>query len=65
MDKRIAEKYDNGKWRVIDFVEIVEGDRFRLFESTGEAVIDKKGKREWVAASKVFNNFGDSVVNVY
>lgn len=64
-DKRIVEIYINGDWHEVDFEELSEGDRFRLFDN-GEKVVDPKGKSEWIASSEVFKNkYGDLVVNTY
>lgn len=64
-DKRIVQVYSNGIWIESDMTKIVEGDRFRLFESTGEAVIDSKGRKEWVAASSPHEKYGDWAVDIY
>lgn len=41
----------DGKWTDVEFKEIKAGDRFRLFRSTGEPVVDKNGKSEFIAKS--------------
>ena len=53
----------NGEWKVSH--DIREGDTFRLYDRNGDRIIDRKGRKQWIAASEVFNRFGDSVINVY
>ena len=48
-DLRRAEILVNDKWVGIEFEGIKAGDRFRLFESTGEPVVDENGKNEFIA----------------
>lgn len=65
MDMRKVELFTNGKWNKIYFNELQKGDRFRLFESTGERVVDSKGCDEWVATSSSFvNEYHDLVINI-
>ena len=53
-------------WTNIDFDKLVEGDRFRLFESNGEQVVNTKGQSEWIASCSPFlNKYDDLVINVY
>lgn len=56
--------YENGIWTQINFDKLREGDRFRLFESTGEQVISFDGKKEWIAASSPHEKFSDWIVDV-
>ena len=65
MDKRIVEVYSNGIWIQTEFEDLRKGDRFRLFESDGERVVDDKGRKEWIASSSPFMKMGDWVVNIY
>jgi hypothetical protein len=53
-DMRKVEVLKNGKWQSIEFKDICKGDIFRLFESTGEPVIDNNGKTEFVAKSEPY-----------
>ena len=64
-DQRIVQVYENGTWMQIDFDKLREGDRFRLFESTGEQVRSSDSKKEWIAASSPHEKFGDWIVDVY
>lgn len=65
-DKRIVQVYNNGVWIETDFSNVLKGDKFRLFESsTGEPIIDSKGKKEWIAANHSYEKYGDWVVDVY
>lgn len=54
MDSRKTEIYTNDNWQAIDFQQIKKGDTFRLFESTGEAVIGGRSETEWIAMSNAF-----------
>ena len=65
MDKRIVEVYSNGTWIQTEFENLRKDDRFRLFESDGERVVDDKDKSEWVASSDSFMKHGDWIVNIY
>lgn len=65
LDKRIVEVYSNGIWIQTEFEDLRQGDRFRLFESDGERVVDDKGRNEWIASSNAFMKLGDWVINVY
>jgi hypothetical protein len=37
-DPRRVEVYRDGRWRSVPMPDLVVGERFRMFESTGEAV---------------------------
>lgn len=66
MDMRKVELFKNDEWREIDFKQLKEGDKFRVFESTGEKVIDPKGHSEWIASCPAFiGQYGDLTINVY
>ena len=65
MDKRIVEIYSNGTWIQTEFEDLRKDDRFRLFTSDGERVVDDKGRNEWKASSDPFMKMGDCVVNIY
>ena len=66
MDNRTVQVYDNGIWVDVEFKELNKGDRFKLFESTGEPVASPDGISEWIASSNPFTNkYGDLVVNIY
>ena len=65
MDKRIVEVYSNGTWMQTQFEDLRKDDKFRLFESNGERVVDDKGRKEWIASSNAFIKMGDWVVNIY
>lgn len=62
-DVRRAEILANGKWRETDFENIKAGDMFRLFESTGEPVTDKKGNSNFTAKTDAHIT-GDGVYGV-
>lgn len=64
-DKRIVQVYNNGVWIETDMSKLLKGDKFRLFESTGEPVINSQGKKEWIAATHSYEKYGDWIVDVY
>ena len=65
-DERIIQVYDNGTWIQVEFDMLRDGDRFRLFDNSGNKIIDRKGRGEFVASCSPFiNKYGDLVVNVY
>jgi hypothetical protein len=41
----------DGQWTPIQMTEIKAGDRFRMFEPTGEPVLGMSEETEWVAAT--------------
>ena len=41
-------------WTKCKFSDVFEGDQFRLFESTGEPVIDNNGQTEFVAIKDAY-----------
>lgn len=63
LDNKRIEILQNDKW--VESIDIRAEDTFRLFNSDGSRFIDSKGRKVWVAATEIFNKFGDSVVNVY
>ena len=52
-EQRTCEVFKDGIWQVIPFELIKKGDEFRLIEPTGELVIDKYDKTEFIATSNV------------
>lgn len=52
--KRRRRGHDN--WEPVLFMELTIGDTFRMYEQNGEPVIDQKGRKEWIAASKPYIN---------
>ncbi|AYP68343.1 hypothetical protein PQE75_gp136 [Bacillus phage vB_BcoS-136] len=42
------------EWVGIHFSELKKGDNFRMFEPTGEEVVDKKGNTIFYAESEVY-----------
>lgn len=41
-------------WTPCKFSDVIEGDLFRLFEETGEAVIDDKGNTQFTAIKDAY-----------
>jgi len=41
-------------WTEAKFRDVMKGDHFRLFEVTGEAVVDGEGNTEFVAAKNAY-----------
>lgn len=65
MDYRKVEIHKNNLWQEIDFHNLKKNDYFRMFESTGESVKDKKGNTTFLATSDVFlNDENQWVINV-
>lgn len=62
-DLRKVEVLKDGKWQEIEFKKIHKGDIFRLFESTGEPVMDNNGKTEFVAKNEPYMT-SDGVLGV-
>lgn len=66
MEIRKTEKYIDEEWIPFNFEELKKGDKFRLFEKSGELVIDNKGKSEFISLSDVYKlepngNFGINI----
>lgn len=53
-DLRKIEVLKNNKWQEINFEHLHKGDIFRMFESTGEPVVDNKGNRHFKAVSEPY-----------
>ena len=45
-------------WSPVDFRELLEGDVFRMFEATGEVVMDDTGNTEWEAEGDAYERSG-------
>ena len=45
-------------WTPCKFSDVIEGDQFRLFENTGEAVVDNTGNTEFVAVKDAYQSHG-------
>lgn len=57
MELRKVQKRDpNLYWHDIEFKELKNGDIFRMFEPTGEPVLDKNGNWEFVANCDAYLN---------
>ena len=46
----------NGSWKEISFKELNKGDNFRMFEDTGEEVVDQKGNVIFYSTSEPYKN---------
>lgn len=53
-DLRRVEILRNGQWQEVDFGFIKAGDIFRMFEATGEPVVDNNGNRLFIAISNPY-----------
>ncbi len=51
-------------WAEIDFMQLVEGDMFRLFESTGEIVMDDFGRTVFTATCDAYEHDGIGSISV-
>lgn len=56
MEKRLVEIKNGDSWEVTEFKELCDGVVFRMFEFTGEPVIDNQGV-------SVFTAIGDAYMN--
>lgn len=62
MDTRKIERYEyiwdeTYDWIVVDFKDLKEGDKFRMFEPTGEPVVDKEfNETEFIAKCDAYIN---------
>jgi hypothetical protein len=54
VDSRKCQIYYKDEWFTIPFDHIKAGDVFRLFEPTGEPVLDENGKDAWTALSNPY-----------
>ena len=53
-DLRKVEVLINNEWVERDFAELRKGVKFKMFEPTGEPVVDNEGETEWIAISDPF-----------
>ncbi|MBZ4649251.1 hypothetical protein [Thermosipho sp. (in: thermotogales)] len=64
-DFRKVQKFVDGEWRNINFEDLKKGDKFRMFETTGEPVVDDYNVSEFVAESDPFvNKYGITAVEI-
>lgn len=61
---RKVEIFDGTSWRQSEFRLIRKGDKFRLFECTGETVIGHNGITEFIAESDSYENDGVFTVKI-
>lgn len=54
MKYRKIEIYKDNHWQEIDFHNLKTGDKFRMFEPSGEPVVGNKNDIEFVATSDTF-----------
>lgn len=54
MAKRNIHIFEEGDWIPGEMKDIKKGDRFRMFEVTGQAVLNKDGGPDFVASSNAF-----------
>lgn len=62
---RTAQVLINDKWIDIEFKNIKEGDKFRLFEPDGTIVKDNDGNTEFIATSNPYLAVADNNEEVY
>lgn len=53
-EPRKCEIFVDDVWKEIKFEELKKGDKFRLFEPTGEPVADDKGGLEFITAGDAY-----------
>jgi hypothetical protein len=56
MDMRTVEVNRNGIWKAIDFKKLNKGDNFKMFEPTGEPVIDNNNNTVFYSTSEPYKN---------
>jgi len=56
MKERSCEVLSNNDWKGIEFKNLKENDIFRLYEPSGEKVMDEGGKYEFVALCAAYQN---------
>lgn len=64
MEQRTCEIFTNGEWQTIDFSLVHTGDKFRLYEPTGEIVEDDDGNTEFTATSDSYFKEGLWTINI-
>lgn len=66
MSRTVERRRGQDNWEPVLFMELTRGDIFRMYEQDGEPVIDQKGHKEWIAASKPYiNKDGIPTIKVY
>ncbi len=58
LDLRKIEVLKDLKWQEVQFYELREGDIFRMFESTGESVLNTDGQTIFYASTNPFGADG-------
>ena len=56
MLRTVERRCGEDNWEPVEFMELTIGDVFRMYENTGEPVMDQKGRKEWIAAGKPYIN---------
>lgn len=64
MNQRKIEVNRDGVWFPILFKDLHKGNTFRMFESTGEPVIDDKGNTDFIAISEPYLSNNTLTINV-
>lgn len=64
MDLRKVEVLRKGKWVEVNFSDLHNGDTFRMFESTGEPVIDDEGNAKFIATSEPYEYEGVWAIDI-
>lgn len=54
--RRVQRRDNNLYWHDIEFEELKDGDTFRMFELTGEPVLDENGNWEFITNCDAFIN---------
>ena len=65
MNRRVQIRDDDREWIDIDMKDLKEFDLFRVLNESGEEIIDRKGRKFFMAAGIAYDKFGDIVINVY
>lgn len=56
MDERTVLVNRTGQWKEISFSHLNKGDNFRMFESTGEEVLNRNNEAIFFAKSEPYKN---------
>lgn len=56
MELRTVQVNRNGSWKNIEFSQLSKGDNFRMFEATGEEVVDNNSNTVFYSTSEPYKN---------
>jgi len=59
MELKVTEVLEDGEWVEVDFMDLKEGDIFRLWESADVLETDEDGGNTWVCTSDAYIMSGE------